>query len=109
MCAVLAWCSGLSANGCRHFKVYILDIDSFLQPAGHPTCIPEDRVLVDSRNGIVYTQEGAHKPGNESWQENVHTHHSFGTHAGPWHLAEVFGALARDSCVPWHPDRHIQS
>ena len=69
-------------------------MNTFLESLGYPACVPEEDVVVDSRNGIVYTQEGAHKPGNEGWQDDVDTHHSFGTHAGPWHLAEASASLA---------------
>lgn len=77
-------------------------MNTFLEPSGHAACVPEDHVVVDSRNGIVYTQEGAHEPGNEGWQEDVDTHHSFGTHAGPWHLAEVIATLSQSRYMSAH-------
>ena len=82
-----------AAGGCRDFKVHILDVSALVESLGGPACVAEEAVVADSSNGVVYIQEGPHKAGQDTWQNKVDTHHSYGTHSAPWHLMEARLAL----------------
>lgn len=73
----------------RDFKVAVLDVSALVEQQGGPACVTEDEVVADASNGVIYTQEGQHKPGADGWQADVDTHHGFGTHSAPWHLLQA--------------------
>ena len=67
----------------------ILNVSELVEQQGGPGCRPEDAVVADADNGVVYVQQGPHAPDGVRWLAGVDTHHSFGTHSAPWHLMEV--------------------
>ena len=62
----------------------MLDVSKLVVQLGGPACVPEEAVVVDESNGVVYSQQNL-----TGWQAQLSAHHSYGMQSSPWHIKEV--------------------